>query len=231
MSILQFHGFEVILIRKRIKNINLRIARDGTVQISAPLRYPVRTIMQFIEQKQVWIQTHRDRLLARPICKSHDLNTGELYPFLGQDYPVIIHEHAAKQGILFTSTEIACYVKDTASSELKHRLFDIWQRNEMKRLLPDLIAKWEPVMGVEVREWGIKKMKTRWGSCNPSTKKIWMNLQLIHEPLQCLEYVLVHEMVHLLEASHNKRFHALMSQFLPEWRDYKNQLRHAPMFT
>lgn len=230
MSTLQFNGFDVTLTRKRIKNINLRISRDGAVHISAPLRYPLHSIEQFIEHKQIWITTHREQFLARPTHKSHLLNTGDLYPFLGQDYPVSIHEHSPQQGIIFAKSAIECYVKGNATPEIKHALFDIWQRSEMKNLLPDLIRKWEPVMGVKVREWGIKKMKTRWGSCNTSSRKIWLNLQLIHEPLHCLEYVLVHEMVHLLEASHNKRFHALMSKFLPDWRDCKNQLRHAPMF-
>ena len=230
MSTLQCNDFEVTLTRKRIKNINLRISRDGSVHISAPLRASIHNIQQFIEQKQNWIRTHRDQILARAIPKNHAFNTGDLYPFLGQDYSVIIHEHSQQEGITFEKPYISCYVKAQATLELKQSLFQNWQRAQMKLLLPDLIRKWEPVMGVQVGEWGVKRMKTRWGSCNPSSKKIWMNLQLIHEPLRCLEYVLVHEMVHLLEASHNKRFHALMSKFLPEWRDCKNQLRHAPIF-
>jgi predicted metal-dependent hydrolase len=91
----------------------------------------------------------------------------------------------------------------------------------MESLLPGLIARWEQIIGVNVADWGIKKMKTRWGSCNTRARRIWMNLSLIRKPQLCLEYVLVHELVHLLEASHNQRFYALMTQYMPNWREHQ----------
>lgn len=97
-------------------------------------------------------------------------------------------------------------------------------RAQMHAIIPDLIRKWEPILGVTVHEWRSRAMKTRWGSCNTIKKRIWLNLHLMQKPLQCLEYVLVHEMVHLLEASHNRRFHQLMSQFMPQWKQYKRDL-------
>ncbi|MEI6096412.1 MAG: YgjP-like metallopeptidase domain-containing protein, partial [Gammaproteobacteria bacterium] len=119
MSTLQCNDFEVTLTRKRIKNINLRISRDGSVHISAPLRASIHNIQQFIEQKQNWIRTHRDQILARAIPKNHAFNTGDLYPFLGQDYSVIIHEHSQQEGITFEKPYISCYVKAQATLELK----------------------------------------------------------------------------------------------------------------
>ena len=98
------------------------------------------------------------------------------------------------------------------------------QRQEMRALLPTLIQKWEVIIGVRVNEWHIRAMKTRWGTCHPLKKRICLNLHLMQKPLICLEYVIVHELVHLLEASHNQRFYALMTQFMPEWKEYKRLL-------
>jgi predicted metal-dependent hydrolase len=99
----------------------------------------------------------------------------------------------------------------------------------MKSLVPDLITRWQPVIGVRVADWGIKKMKTRWGSCNVRDQRVWLNLELAKKPPHCLEYVLVHEMVHLLERHHNERFKALMDQFMPQWRLYRDKLNQAPL--
>ena len=99
-----------------------------------------------------------------------------------------------------------------------------WYRKELRELIPPLIAKWEPILGVRVNEFGIKKMKTRWGSCNPEVKRIWLNLELAKKSPTCIEYVLVHEMAHLLERSHNETFVAYMDKFLPNWRAIKAEL-------
>lgn len=99
-----------------------------------------------------------------------------------------------------------------------------WQRDELRRMIPALIAKWEPTMGVAVSEFGIRRMKTRWGTCNIRTKKIWLNLELVKQPLHCIEYLVVHEMTHLLERLHSARFFGYMDRFLPEWRKWKMEL-------
>jgi predicted metal-dependent hydrolase len=93
-----------------------------------------------------------------------------------------------------------------------------------------LITAWEPVMGVSVAEWGVKRMRTRWGSCNPRARRIWLSLELARRPIACLEYVVVHEMVHLLERGHNRRFYAFMDQFLPDWRSARAELRSSPSY-
>ena len=216
---IQFRDFPVIILRKRIKNLNLRINRDGDVQISVPLRYPLKSIQHFLESKQDWILRHRGQILAQSTLANQ-------HRFLGQHIPLIVHKTAQQQCIVFEDTHIACYLKEGSNQEIQQTLLQNWYRIQMKRLLPDLIKKWEPVIGVRVCHWGIKAMKTRWGSCNTLKKRIWINLYLIHEPIACLEYVLVHEMVHLLEASHNKRFYALMNQFLPGWKECRQHLKN-----
>jgi predicted metal-dependent hydrolase len=224
-SILAFSDFEITLLRKKIKNINLRIDQEGNVKVTAPLRIPVQEIQTFINTKYTWILQHRQRLLARPVRKKVQFQPGELHQFLGNLYPFIIHETTEKSKIKLENGQIACYLKTNISVLQQQALLQHWHRQEMNCLVPKLIQKWQPIIGVQIAEWGVKMMKTRWGSCNTLEKRIWLNLLLIHEPIQCLEYVVVHELVHLLEPSHNARFHALMTQFMPDWKVYKNLLR------
>lgn len=104
-----------------------------------------------------------------------------------------------------------------------------WYRQQLKVILPDLIAKWEPVIGVQISSFGVKKMRTKWGSCNISARRIWLNVELAKKPQHCLEYIVVHEMVHLLEKHHNARFIGFMDQFLPQWRTYRDELNRYPL--
>ena len=104
-----------------------------------------------------------------------------------------------------------------------------WYRRQLKELIPPLIAHWEPILGVQVAAWGVKAMKTRWGTCNPAARRIWLNLELVKKPPDCLEYIVEHEMVHLLERGHGDRFVAHMDRFLPRWRELRAVLNQAPL--
>ncbi|PJD92709.1 MAG: zinc metalloprotease [Legionella sp.] len=224
-SVIQTDEFEFTLTRKAIKRINLRIHADARIHISAPLKCPINTIQHFLEDKKDWIIKHRTRLLATPIQPEPQFHSGALHLFLGQRYPLIIHEHMAQQKIVLENNHLYCYIKKNASADTIQSMLQVWYREQLSQLLPQLIQKWEPIIGVTVHQWSIRAMTTRWGSCHVTRKKICINLHLIQKPLSCLDYVVVHEMVHLLEASHNKRFYTLMTQFMPEWALYKEQLR------
>jgi predicted metal-dependent hydrolase len=104
-----------------------------------------------------------------------------------------------------------------------------WYRKQFKSMVPALLAKWEAVIGVHADEWGVKRMKTRWGTCTPDAKRIWLNLELAKKPMNCIEYVIVHELIHLLERNHNARFKALMTQYMPLWNQYRAELNEAPL--
>jgi predicted metal-dependent hydrolase len=209
---------ELILKRKPIKNINLRIDREGKVCISAPLDCPLIYIQQFVDRKQQWIQAHQSRLQQQVPTQTLNPN------FLGDSYPWIVHEYTQKQEVLLQNGQFHCFLKTKASKDLEQTILMGWLRQQMLSRLPALIEKWEPIIGVKANHWTIRSMKSRWGSCNPRSKRICLNLTLIQKPLICLEYVLVHELVHLLEASHNHRFQSLMSQFMPQWRHIRKQL-------
>ncbi|MCR9191131.1 MAG: M48 family metallopeptidase [Gammaproteobacteria bacterium] len=222
--LIQIGDLEITVLRKRVKNINLRIHTNGCINVSAPLRCSLDRIQQFIESKYHWITTQQAHIQSQPKQIAPKFINGERHLFLGDSYPLSIQDSAKHTYITLENNTLRCYIKANTPHDNIRKMLLSWYREQMTDLLPSLIAKWEPIIGVEVAAWGIRVMKTRWGSCNTRAKKIWLNLSLIQKPQQCLEYVLVHEMVHLLEASHNKRFYAYMSQFMPDWPNHKKQL-------
>lgn len=215
-------GIQITISKKRIKNIHLRISRTGEVSVSAPVRCSIDAILKFVHQKESWIKTKVEELKRhhKPVQPEENPNCW----FLGHCYPVKIREHEQRAQIRLEEGHVLCLINSASSKEMIPRLLSNWHRMEMQARLPDLIKKWETIIGVTVNEWRIRAMVSRWGSCHPRHKRICLNLYLIQKPLICLEYVLVHEMVHILEASHNQRFYALMNCFMPEWRTYKHML-------
>ncbi len=228
--IIEFAGISIQISRKPIKNMNLRIyPPDGRVKMSVPLKFSERQIFQFLEQKNSWIQEQHQLIRSRFTAENTLLQTGTTVPFMGRNYLLIIEDQNGRPEIKVNEELIHCYTQAGSSQEKIQAIIDNWYRCQMASLLPDLIQHWEKIVGVQVYEWGIKKMKTRWGSCNTRAARIWLNLNLIKKPQECLEYVLVHELVHLHEPSHNQRFYRLMSQFMPQWRDYQCLLEKRPI--
>lgn len=222
---IEMDGIPIEILRKPIKNIHLRIyPPDGRVRVSAPLKVSLHHIYQQIEAKREWLHTQRARLQACPTVQEPLFQNGEQHYFLGQAYTLTLHEHPGETEVTLRGNLLQLSSKPNGSTQQKQMILKQWYQTQMQSLVPGLINKWQPIMGVHVATWGTKTMKTRWGSCNIRTHRIWLNLLLIKKPIQCLEYVLVHEMVHLLEASHNKRFHQLMDHFMPEWRIHQKTL-------
>jgi predicted metal-dependent hydrolase len=120
-------------------------------------------------------------------------------------------------------------VRRELNSEQRERVLQRWYRRQLKELIPPLLQKWQGRLDVQVREWAVKKMKTKWGACNHDARRIWLNLELAKKPPQCLEYIFVHELIHLVERHHNERFTVLMNQFLPQWRSLRSELNAAPL--
>ncbi|MFT4058689.1 MAG: SprT family zinc-dependent metalloprotease [Legionella sp.] len=219
--IIELDGIPIKLSRKPIKNMNLRIyPPDGLVKVSVPLKYSEQLIWHILEQKKTWIHEQRERI-RRSVPQESCLTTGVAIPVQGQNYLLIIEEHNGPSQVQLRGGMLFCYTKPNSSQSQRQAMIDNWYKQQMTSLLPELITHWEAIIGVRVKEWGIKKMKTRWGSCNTKAARIWLNLNLMKKPAICLEYVLVHELVHLLEASHNQRFYQLMTTFMPQWREYE----------
>jgi predicted metal-dependent hydrolase len=151
---------------------------------------------------------------------------GESHYFLGRRYRLRVIEHDRPNNVILKgNSALILQVRPGTTRDKRQQVLNDWYRRHMKEIMPDLIEKWEPMIGVKVADWGVKKMKTRWGSCNIRDRRVWLNLDLAKKAPHCLEYVLVHEMVHLLERHHNDRF----KSFLPQWRLYRDELNQAPL--
>jgi predicted metal-dependent hydrolase len=214
----------VIIERKNIKNMYLRILeQDGKIKITAPMRVKEQEIFRFIYSKLAWIEKHREQQMQ---CRQQSLRyeTGEELFLWGRKYRLVNVEAIQKERIELTSDEVILYSKPGSTIERRKQILDRWYKALLEQEIPGFIAKWESKLGVKAGSWKIRNMKTRWGSCNIRTKGICLNLQLAKKPLSCLEYVVVHELVHLLEASHNQVFQDYMSKYLPDWRMIKKVL-------
>lgn len=216
--------YSVTLNRKQVKNITLRIKRTGEVEISAPIKTPLEFIQRFLHHKRDWIDKHRYRLQQRIPDPEQQLMPGEYLHFQGNPFRLQLHEIQTNPRVEMSENQIHLFIKSKSTQAQKERLLTRWYLAQMKKLLPPLFEKWQAIMGVTVNQISIRRMKSRWGSCHPIKKNITLNLALIEKPLICLEYVIVHELVHLFEASHNQNFYALMSHYLPDWKTIKKQL-------
>jgi predicted metal-dependent hydrolase len=155
---------------------------------------------------------------------------GESHYFLGRRYHLSVHEHDAPARVAIRGiASLDLFVRPGTSAEQREAILLRWHREQLKELVPSLLDKWQPVLGVQAAAWGIKKMKTKWGSCNAAAGRIWLNLELAKKPVQCLEYIVVHELLHLIERHHDDRFAALMTQHLPRWKRAREMLQTMPL--
>jgi len=216
---------EIELQRKRMKYLRIRILNnDGSVRVSAPKRVSMATITSFISSRISWIKSAQDKIRNRVKPAELQYISGEDHYFFGQKFTLELAVKG-KAAIDFEAAKIILRVKENSTILQRQKLLENFYRAELQKLIPQYIAKLEPIMKVKVLEFKIKKMKTRWGTCNPRAKRIWLNLELAKKPLLCLEYIVTHEMVHLLERKHNKRFFSLMDRFMPNWRECKSDLK------
>lgn len=205
---------------KPMKSIRLKFDQKlGEFKVSAPLFLSKNQVFEFLESKQDWILKNRKLYNQRPQRILHCFKTGELHWFLGKQYDLEIREVKGNYGgsIVNHSTLVLLVPIGSSLEERKAILVDFYRQN-MKVILPQIISKWEGVIGVKSSGFLVRKMKTRWGTCNISSKRITLNLELIKHPQINLEHVVVHELVHLLERGHTKRFYGFLDQFQPGWQ-------------
>jgi predicted metal-dependent hydrolase len=225
------NGLPVRVVRKAIKNLHLGVyPPDGRVRVAAPLRISDDAVRLAVIGKLGWIKRQQARFEAQPRQSKREMVRGESHYFLGQRYRlrVIVHGGAAKV-LLRNGSAIELHVRPETSAEQRDRLLQRWYREQLKELVPPLLDKWQKNLDAQVDDWAIKKMKTRWGTCNAEARRIWLNLELVKKPAQCLEYIVVHELAHLIERHHNDRFIAIMDKHLPQWRLYRAELNSAPL--
>jgi predicted metal-dependent hydrolase len=222
---LQLGELSIYVEQKNIKNIHLSVyPPDGRVKVSAPLSMSLDTIRVFLISKRSWIAKQQQKFQAQQRETPRDFIERESHYFKGLRYLLHVVEHSKAAKVELNHQTITLFVRPNTSLEKRQLIISEWYRQQLKAQLPKLIDKYEKLMGVKVNEFGIKKMKTKWGTCNITAGRIWLNLELMKKPEHCLEYVVVHEMVHLLERHHNARFIAYMDKFLPQWRSHKQEL-------
>jgi len=225
-SLLQIGAMEVLVIRKPIKNLHLSVLPpDGKVRVSSPIRMNDNAIRTLIATRIPWIRKQKAKFAGQLRQTPREYVSGEDHYFFGQRYrlEILIKDEPPKV-FLKGKNKIVLQVRPEATLEKREEVMLDWYRKELKNVSGELLKKWQNKIGVRANLWGIKKMKTRWGTCNQKTSHIWLNLELIKKPKNCIEYVVVHELLHLIEKKHNDRFVALLDQYLPKWHAEKEEL-------
>jgi predicted metal-dependent hydrolase len=230
MEQLKLGNITVDVIQKNIKNIHLSVhPPNGRVRISAPTRLDMDTIRVFAVSKLSWIKKQQAKFEQQKREAPREYLNRESHYFKGKRYLLKVIEKNAAPRIELKHSRIELYVRPQASKEKMKSVLDEWYRSQLRGSLPAIIEKWQKKLNFQVNEFGIRKMKTKWGTCNRAAKRIWLNLELAKKPVECLEYIVVHEMVHLLERNHNDRFVSLMDEFMPQWRFFKDELNRLPV--
>lgn len=222
---------DVEIIRKNIKNLHLAVyPPEGHVRIAVPNNITEDNVRLAIVSRLAWIKRQQLNLLNQPRQSEREFVSGESHYFRGQRYLLeVIERHGKHEVKIKNNSKILLYVNPGTSRVNREIAVNQFYRSELKRTLPNILDKWEPIVGKKANFWGIKKMKTKWGSCNISQKRIWLNLELAKKTPECLEYIVVHELVHLLERHHNNRFKSLMDGAMPQWRLYRDILKSEPL--
>jgi len=225
-------GVRVAVTRKRVKNLNLRVVPpDGAVHLSVPLGTPESAVRELLQRRLEWIDRHRQRMLELPRPAYRQYVSGETVYLLGERR-TLRFVHTARRGPLAPADEgeIVVHVPLGAAREVRAKAVGRWLRQEAKSEFRAEVSRWEPRLGVKVEQLGVKRMKSRWGTCNPAAKRIWLNRALVERPRCCLEYVVVHELAHLLVPDHSPAFWAVVERHLPHWRAAKRELAQHPLW-
>lgn len=223
---LQLGDIEVDVALKEIKNIHLSVHPPfGKVRISAPMHMKLETIRLFAISKLGWIKRQQKKLQAQARETRREYIERESHYLWGKRYLLSVRENGGPTRIELLHNRLVLHGRPG----LRQMTTEEWYRLQIKQSVPPLIAKWERTMGVKVERFFVQRMKTKWGSCNPLTGSIRLNTELAKKPPECLEYIVVHEMAHLLEPTHNARFVALMDRFMPKWQFYRDQLNRFPV--
>lgn len=224
-------GINVQIVRKEIKNLHLAVyPPNGHVRVAVPVNITDDNVRLAVVSKLSWIKKQQQDFKDQPRQTERLYISGECHYYLGKQYRLEVIEREGKPEVQhLKSGKIKIFVKPGASVATKEKLITQWYRGQLKAAIPSLLDKWQPKVGKYTADWGIKKMRTKWGSCNIEQRRIWLNLELAKKPLECLEYILVHELVHLHERNHNERFKALMDQLLPNWPARRKLLNTAPL--
>jgi predicted metal-dependent hydrolase len=230
MAQIKIGNITIEVVKKNVRNARLCVsAPSGTVRISAPHRVTMRRLREFVLSKLGWIEKQQVRVRKQRREPMKEYVSGESHYYLGKSYSLQVIERNAKPGAEISGDGMNLFVRPGSDRDKRQSALNEWYRQQLKVAIPPLISKWEDRLGVGVNEFGVKRMKTRWGTCNMRAKRIWINLELAKKDPEHLEYIVVHEMMHLIERKHNRVFKNLMTEYLPNWPNYRAELNRLPI--
>jgi predicted metal-dependent hydrolase len=217
---------------KNIKNLHVGVyPPDGKVRVSAPTCLDAEAVRLALVTRIPWIRRRRAEFLAQERQTAREYVSGESHYYLGRRFRLTVEEipRGSAPQVTIHGDTLLVTVPPASSSDTREPIMTAWYRARLGDHIPDLVRRWETELGLAVNEVRIKKMKTKWGSCNIEARRIWLNLELAKKPQRCIEYIFVHELIHLVERHHNDRFRALMDRYLPDWRTRRDELNDAPL--
>jgi len=227
---LDLGGIPVDVVFKDIKNVHLSVYPPaGRVRIAAPARMNLDTIRVFAISKLGWIKQQRKKLQEQERETPREYLDRESHYVWGKRYLLQVIENDAPPAVELKHRKIVLWVRPGTGEDKRQAIIEAWYRGLIKSAVPPLIAKWQPILGVRVERFFVQRMKTKWGSCNANSKSIRLNVELARKSPDCLEYILVHEMAHLLVRHHDERFKSLLDRHLPNWRLVRDALNAAPL--
>jgi len=227
---LTVRGIDVDVVYKDIKNLHIGVYPPmGRVRVAAPSRLDDDQVRLAVIQRLPWIKRQRQELQTADRQSQREMVTGESHYVWGSRLRLKVIERPGRPHIEADGNRLLLYTRPEDTAEQRRALLDQWHRHQLRQALPELIAKWEDRLEVSVPKWSIRRMKTKWGSCNRESRHIWFNTELAKKHPDCLEYILVHEMAHYIERNHGERFTKLMDRYLPDWRSRRDQLNGSPL--
>ena len=228
---LEVSGLPVDVVRKDIRNIHLSVyPPDGRVRLAVPQHIDNEAARLAIIDRLGWIRQQQQELRAQPRQSKREMVTGESHYVWGQRCRLDVIRHTGPARVAHPGPRtLELVVAPDTSADERRTLLERWYREQVKARVPDLLDTWQQTMEVTVTDWGVRTMKTKWGSCNVDARRILLNTELAKKPVPCLEYIIVHELVHLQERHHTERFRQLMSRYLPQWPHRRALLNAAPL--
>ena len=222
---MQICGISVEIIKKQIKNMHLYVLPpDGRVRVTAPVSLPENDIEMFVRAKLNWIKKHQEIFKNRPVQPERQYASGETLYLWGKPFCLQVENGGRKNNLALSGNEAILTVRGESMVAQREKFVNEWYRDILKKKISEILPIWEKITGLYCSGWQTKNMKTRWGTCNTQTRKIWLNLQLAQKPPECLEYVILHELSHLKVKNHGPRFIAVLDKYMPSWRERKKLL-------
>jgi predicted metal-dependent hydrolase len=228
---IEVRGLPIEVVHKDIRNLHVGVyPPSGRVRVAAPLRINDEAVRLAVISRLSWIRRQRDHFTSQERQSQREFVNGESHYFQGRRYRLSVIEREGPAEVkLANNRTIHLFISPGMSGDTREATMQQWYRKSLKKQIPQLLAKWEAKVGVTKSEVRIRRMKTRWGSCNANAGRIWLNLELAKKAPACLEYILVHELAHLRERHHNERFRSLMDAIMPNWRSHRGELNRAPL--